>query len=141
MYHRFFSCKGEVKFPKADNATWTPCSVQYGWGLKAIRQGGPIERRFTLDLTQTVQILIYMMGSPRFVVLADVTTKPRFSRTVLLYIFSCTLGTLICFLDDDMTHSCLMKYCRYVQWHQEFSFLPCCRQLQFLLFFYLTLKS
>lgn len=70
MYQRFFCSKGEVKFPKADNATWIFWSVQSRQGF-TIRQGGPIERHFILDLKQIVQILIYMKDSPRLVVLAD----------------------------------------------------------------------
>lgn len=68
MYQRFFSSK-EVKFPKADNAIWIFWSVQGRQGFP-IRQGGPIERHFILDLKQIVQILIYMKDSPRLVVLA-----------------------------------------------------------------------
>ena len=70
MYQRFFSSKGVVKFPKADNATWIFCSVQGRQGF-TIRQGGPIERHFILYLKQIVQILIYMKVSPRLVILID----------------------------------------------------------------------
>lgn len=44
----FCSSKGEVKFDKADNATWTTCLVQYRQGL-TIGQGGPTERSFIWD--------------------------------------------------------------------------------------------
>ena len=70
MYQRFFCSKGEVKFPKADNTTWIFWSVQGRQGF-TIRQGGPIERHFILDLKQIVQILIYMKDSPGLAVLAD----------------------------------------------------------------------